>query len=51
MGLRERLLTAGVAIPVALWAIYYDPHSFLVLAMGLQAICIHELIELLRKTR
>ncbi|CAM9493584.1 unnamed protein product [Ascophyllum nodosum] len=50
MGLRERFLTAGVAIPLALWAIFFDSFSCLVLALGLQAICIHELVELLRKT-
>lgn len=51
MGLRERFLTAGVAIPVALWVIFYDARLCLALILGLQWICIQELAELLRKTR
>lgn len=51
MGLRERFLTAGVAIPLALWAIFYDAWLCLVLVLCLQAICVQELNDLLRRTR
>lgn len=51
MGLRERFLTAGVAVPLALWAILYDARLCLSLVLVLQAICIQELHELLRRTR
>lgn len=51
MGLRERLLTAGVALPLVLWFILYDARLCLALALALQAVCIQELGGLLRKTR
>lgn len=51
MGFRERFLTAGVAIPLALWAILYHELSFLALALALQGVCIHELTVLLANTR
>lgn len=51
MGLRERFLTAGVAIPLALWAIFYDARLCLSLILVLQAICVHELSDLLGRTR
>lgn len=51
MGVRERFITAGVAIPLALWFVVYDARSCLALVLGLQAICIQELSELLRRTR
>lgn len=51
MGLRERFLTAGVAVPLALWAILYDARLCLSLVLVLQAICVQELHELLRRTR
>ncbi|CAN0041267.1 unnamed protein product [Pylaiella littoralis] len=51
MGLRERFLTAGVAIPLALWAIFSDALLCLSLVLVLQAICVQELNELLRRTR
>lgn len=51
MGFRERFMTAGVTIPLALWVIFYDAQMCLVLCLGLQAICVQELNQLLRKTR
>lgn len=51
MGLRERFLTAGVAIPLAVWAIFNDARLCLSLVLVLQAICVQELSELLRRTR
>eukprot|EP00903_Cladosiphon_okamuranus_P017954 g16519.t1 len=51
MGLRERFLTAGVAVPLALCAIFYDARLCLSLVLVLQAICVQELHELLRRTR
>ncbi|CAM9299991.1 unnamed protein product [Laminaria digitata] len=50
MGFRERFMTAGVAIPLALWAIFCDARMCLALCLGLQAICVQELDQLLRKT-
>lgn len=51
MGLRERFLTAGAAVPLALWAIFYDARLCLSLVLVLQAICVQELHGLLRRTR
>lgn len=51
MGLRERFLTAGVAVPLSLWTIFYDARLCLSLVLVLQAICVQELHELLRRTR
>ncbi|CAN0013256.1 unnamed protein product [Ectocarpus fasciculatus] len=51
MGLRERLLTAAVALPLALWAIFHDAWLCLSLVLVLQAVCVQEMGELLRRTR
>ncbi len=51
MGLRERFLTAGVAIPLALWAIAFDARLCLALVLVLQAISVQELNGLLQRTR
>eukprot|EP00752_Nemacystus_decipiens_P006315 g5694.t1 len=51
MGLRNRFLTAVVGVPLALWAILYDALLCLSLVLVLQAICVQELHELLRRTR
>lgn len=51
MGFRERFITAGVAIPLALWVIFFDARLCLALCLGLQAICVQELNQLLEKTR
>ncbi|CBN74856.1 Phosphatidate cytidylyltransferase [Ectocarpus siliculosus] len=51
MGLRERFLTAAVALPLALWAIFHDAWLCLSLVLVLQAVCVQEVGELLRRTR
>lgn len=51
MGFRERFLTAGVAIPLALWVIVFDSRLCLALVLVLQAISVQELSGLLHRTR
>ncbi|CAM9524398.1 unnamed protein product, partial [Ectocarpus sp. 4 AP-2014] len=51
MVLRERLLTAAVALPLAVWAILHDGWLCLSLVLVLQAVCVQEVGELLRRTR